>query len=599
MATNKQLEEMADKLRAHSLRSTTAAGSGHPTSCLSCAELISCLFFSTMGRDDEFILSKGHAAPILWAAYAEAGMIDPDQLMNLRKVDSDLEGHPSFRMPMVRTATGSLGQGLATGAGMAMAMKLDGSSGRVYVLLGDSECAEGSVWEAANAASYHRLDNLVALVDVNRLGQTGQTMFGHDLESYRKRFGAFGWNTAVIDGHDISEILNVLSEADESEAPFAVIARTLKGRGVSFLEDRNGWHGKPVPEERLDEALAEIGDHDIRLESEIAHKQYKYDHVDFETDSYTMGDQVATRDAYGKALVNLGKVNPRVVVLDAEVGNSTRTEYFFEEFPERSFQLFIAEQAMAGAAGGLSALGYIPFAATFAAFWTRAHDFIRMAAYSKANIKFAGSHAGVSIGQDGPSQMGLEDIPMFSCIPGALVLYPCDAVSAGKLVREMSRHQGISYLRTTRGKTPVIYDNAETFPTGKFKVLERSDQDQALVVAAGITVHEALKAHTRLKEDGINIRVIDLYSIKPMDEKGLIENAEECQNRVIVVEDHYSGGIGSEVAKAVGKIDHLYVRELPRSGMPGELMRQYWIDSSAIMRVVREEDRRPSPGELI
>ncbi|MGM0485067.1 MAG: transketolase, partial [Candidatus Krumholzibacteriota bacterium] len=572
----RQLEMMADKLRVHSLRSTTAAGSGHPTSCLSCAELVSCLFFSVMEEEDEFILSKGHAAPILWAAYAEAGLIDPDQLMNLRKVDSDLEGHPSFRMPMVRTATGSLGQGLATGTGMAMAMKLSGNGGRTFVLLGDSECAEGSVWEAANAASYHRLDNLVAMVDVNRLGQTGQTMFGHDLESYRKRFEAFGWDSGVIDGHSISDILKILSKADQSEAPFAVIAKTFKGHGVSFLEDKEGWHGKPVPEDKLDEALAEIGSPDIKLESEITHKQYSYEYVDFEVTSYAMGEQVATRDAFGKALVKLGEANGKVVALDGEVGNSTRTGWFFEKFPERSFQLFIAEQAMAGAAGGLSALGYIPFAATFSAFWTRAHDFIRMAAYSKANIKFAGSHAGVSIGQDGPSQMGLEDIPMFSCIPGAMVLYPCDAVSTGKLVREMAKHQGISYIRTTRGKTPVIYDNSEPFPAGKFKVLEESDRDQALVVAAGITVHEALEAHRRLKENGINIRVIDLYSIKPLDEKGLIENAAECENRVIVVEDHYSGGIGAGVAEAVGKIDHLYVRELPRSGSPEELLRKYW-----------------------
>ena len=599
MANKKQLKEMANKLRVHSLKSTTAAGSGHPTSCLSCAEIISCLFFSKMGKDDEFILSKGHAAPILWAAYAEAGIIDPAQLMNLRKVDSNLEGHPSFRMPMVRTATGSLGQGLATGSGMAMGMKLGGSRAKVYVLLGDSECAEGSIWEAANAASFHQLDNLVAIVDVNRLGQTGQTMFGHHLESYRKRFEAFGWDTGVIDGHNVSDILKILSKSDESETPLAVIAKTFKGRGVSFLEDRNGWHGKPVPEDRLDQALAEIGDHDIKLESNIAHKQYQYDYEDFETDNYSKGELAATRDAFGKALVELGEANPKVVALDAEVGNSTRTEYFFDKFPERSFQLFIAEQAMAGAAGGLSAMGYIPFAATFSAFWTRAHDFIRMAAYSRANIKFVGSHAGVSIGQDGPSQMGLEDIPMFSCIPEAMVLYPCDAVSTGKLVREMAKHQGISYLRTTRGKTPVIYDNGESFPAGKFKLLEESDHDEALVVAAGITVHEALKAHARLKKEGIYIRIIDLYSIKPLDKKGLIENAAECQNRVIVVEDHYSGGIGAEVAGAVGKIDHLYVRQLPRSGMPEYLLRKYWIDSSAIIRVVRGEDSSPGPGELI
>ncbi|MBD3180562.1 MAG: transketolase [Candidatus Latescibacteria bacterium] len=599
MKKTRQLQLMADKLRIHSIISTTAAGSGHPTSCLSCAEIISSLFFSKMKAGDEFILSKGHAAPILWAAYAEAGLIDPDELMNLRKVDSMLEGHPSFRMPMVRTATGSLGQGLATGTGMAMAMKLGDSGAMVYVLLGDSECSEGSVWEAANAASFHRLDNLVAIIDCNRLGQTGETMFGHRLENYQQRFRAFGWETSVIDGHNIDQILSSVEEADRSSKPFAIIAKTFKGRGVTFLEDREGWHGKPVPDEKLEEALSELGDPQVKLESQIREKSFSFQHIDFEPNRYGIGDMVATRDAFGNALVSLGRKNPKVVAVDAEVGNSTRTEAFFREFPERSFQAFIAEQEMAGIAGGLSALGYIPFAATFAAFWTRAHDFIRMAAYSRANIKFAGSHAGVSIGQDGPSQMGLEDIPMFSSIPGAVVLYPCDAVSTGKLVGALSRHQGISYIRTTRGKTPVIYGNEEEFPLGGLKILKRSDQDQALVIAAGITVHEALGAHIELAESGIYIRVIDLYCIKPLDEKELIRNAAECGNRVIVVEDHYSGGIGAGVAKAVGKIDHLYVRDLPRSGKPQELRKKYRIDSSAIIKVVRGEEKSPTPGEML
>jgi transketolase len=599
MTEREKLKVMANRLRVHSLRSTTAAGSGHPTSCLSCAEIVSSLFFSGMGPNDEFVLSKGHAAPILWAAYAEAGLVDPAELMNLRKIDSVLEGHPSFRMPMIKVATGSLGQGLATGTGMAMAIKLDHSGGTVYVLLGDSECAEGSVWEAANTASFHKLDNLVAIVDVNRLGQTGETMFGHRLENYRKRFEAFGWDTAVIDGHRIPEILSSLEQAGESGKPFAVIAKTYKGRGVSFLEDRNGWHGKPVPEEKLQEALAEIGECEVQLESSITPSSFTAEFVDFDLKTYEKGEQVATRDAFGEALLRLGEKNPKVVTVDAEVSNSTRTESFFEKFPERSFQCFIAEQEMAGAAAGLSAMGYIPFTATFAAFWSRAHDFIRMAAYSKANIKFAGSHAGVSIGQDGPSQMGLEDLPIFSSIPGAMVFYPCDAVSTGHLVREMARHEGISYIRTTRGKTPVIYDNDESFPPGGFKVLERSDRDEALVVAAGITVHEALKAHHELAKAGTAIRVIDLYCIRPLDAEGLIEHAADCAGRVIVAEDHYCGGIGDAVASAVGGIDRLCVRELPRSGAPDQLRRKYWIDSSAIISVIRGEERALSDSEVM
>lgn len=586
MANPNELRKMADKLRIYSLKSTTAAGSGHPTSCLSCAEIVSCLFFSEMDADDEFILSKGHAAPVLWAAYAEAGMIPAKELMNLRKIDSDLEGHPTPRMDMVKVATGSLGQGLAAGAGMAAAKRLQNNSGRVYVLLGDGECAEGSVWEAANAAAYYKLNNLCAIVDVNRLGQSQETMHGYDVESYRKKFVAFGWNVMIIEGHNVDSLSDALRRAKESSKPVAIIARTAKGKGVSFLENKEGFHGKPVSKEELGKALKEIGKINVKLESKIKSKKVSYLYTDFTLNKYKVGQEMATRDAFGKALLNLGKKNDRLVALDGDVNNSTMTNYFFKEFPERSFQNFIAEQSMIGMAIGLSAQGFIPFAATFGAFLTRAHDFIRMADYSKANVKFVGSHAGVSIGEDGPSQMALEDLPMFLSIPDSVVLYPCDAVSTENLVKEMAKHKGISYLRTTRGKTTVIYDNKEEFPIGKFKVLKKSSSDKALVIAAGITVFEALEAYDILKKKKINIRVIDLYSVKPLDEKELIKEARECGNNVIVVEDHYCNGIGSEVAKAVGVVKHLCIKEMPRSGKSEQLMKKYGIDSTAIVKAI-------------
>jgi transketolase len=585
MADIDKLKKMADKLRVHSLKSTTAAGSGHPTSCMSCAEIISCLFFSEMKGDDEFILSKGHAAPILWAAYAEAGVIPARELMNLRKINSSLEGHPTPRMPWVKIASGSLGQGLAAGAGMALANRLSKDDGMVYVLLGDGECAEGSVWEAANLAANNNLDNLCAIVDVNRLGQSQQTMHGDNADAYSRKFSAFGWDTKIVDGHDIAQLLAAFSAAKESSKPFVVIARTKKGKGVSFLENKERWHGKALKKDELKKALSEIGNVNIKLKSGIKNKKAGYNvSNDFNISKHIIGEKISTREAFGRALMSLGRKNKTVVALDGDVKNSTMLSYFFKEFPGRSFQAFIAEQAMAGAALGLSKKGFIPFAATFAAFWTRAHDFIRMAAYSQANIKFVGSHAGVSIGQDGPSQMGLEDLPMFLSIPDSVVLYPCDAVSAENLVKEVMKHKGISYLRTTREATAVVYGNNEKFPIGKFKVLKKSNNDRALVIAAGITVHEALKAHDALKKKGINIRVIDLYCVKPLDEKGLLKEVKECGNNIIVAEDHYPNGIGSEVAKTAGKIKHLCVKEIPRSGKPDELMHKYGIDSAAIIK---------------
>jgi transketolase len=583
MATIEQLKTMADKLRIHSLRMTTAAGSGHPTTCLSAAEIMSVLFFSIMGKDDEFILSKGHAAPILWAAFAESGLIARDELANLRKIDSVLEGHPTGRMPQIQVATGSLGQGLSAGAGMALAQKLATAPGRVFVLLGDGETAEGSVWEAADNAAHYRLANLVAIIDVNRLGQSAPTRHGHDLAAYERKFQAFGWETAVVDGHDVKALLAAFNKTGSGARPLAVIAKTFKGKGVSFLEDKEGWHGKTLNEKELQAALAEIGSAEVTLPSGYSPSRPTFTFSDYPANPYTGSETAATRAAFGRALLNLGRHNDRVVAIDGDVKNSTMSEDFFRAFPERSFEAYIAEQNMAGMAMGFSAQGYVPFVATFAAFLTRAHDFIRMAQYSGANIKFVGSHAGISIGADGPSQMGLEDLSIFLAMPEALVLYPSDAVSCEKLVKEMARHQGISYLRTSRDKTAVLYDNDEEFPVGGLKVLRQSPRDQVLVVGAGITAHEALKAHDILKSKGITIRVIDLYSLQPLAEADLVRHAGECGGKVVVAEDHYGGVIASLISRTVGKVVSLHVKEIPRSGQSAELLRKYGIDSQAII----------------
>jgi transketolase len=587
MPTHEQLRAMADKLRIHSLNMTTTAGSGHPSTCLSAAEIMSVLFFAVLGRDDEFILSKGHAAPILWAAFAEAGLIPRDELTTLRRIDSVLEGHPTCRMPLIKIASGSLGQGLNAGVGMALAKRLDKAPGRVYVLQGDGETSEGSVWEAADCAAGYKLDNLVVIVDANRLGQSGPTRHGHDLAAYQNKFAAFGWETAVVDGHDVAELREALSRPGGAGKPLAIIARTFKGRGVSLLEDKEGWHGKPLTAMELPAALAEIGKSDVTLPCGYSPRRSSFIFHDYPANAYAKDDMVSTRVAYGKALLALGGADERVVAIDGDVKNSTMAEDFFKAFPGRSFEAYIAEQNMAGIAMGFSAMGFVPFVATFAAFLTRAHDFIRMAQYSGSNIKFVGSHAGVSIGADGPSQMGLEDLSVFLAMPEALVLYPSDAISCAKLVREMARHQGISYLRTTRDKTAVLYDNDEEFPSGGLKVLRRSSGDKALVVAAGITVHEALKAHDILKDRGVAVRVIDLYSLQPLPEAELLQHAGECGGRVIVVEDHYGGVIAGLVSRVVGKVTSLHVREIPRSGTSAELLALMKIDGAAIARAAK------------
>jgi len=604
MPSKSVLEKIAKRLRIHSLKMTTAAGSGHPTTCLSAAEIMACLFFHEMRynfkdpfawENDEFVLSKGHAAPILWAAYAEAGIIPQESLLDLRKISSDLEGHPTPRMPWVKAATGSLGQGLSVGVGLALAQKLAGVKARTFVLMGDGECAEGAVWEAANAGRELGLSNLVAIVDVNRLGQSDSTMHQHDLRAYAKKFQAFGWDVYRVDGHKIDQILEALAAARKSPKPKVILARTTKGKGVSFVEDKNGWHGKPLKPEELEKALAELGpmpevESRKYVKSREKGKTPRWkDSFDFELPAYK--EKTATRLAYGIALEKLGKVNDRVIVIDGDVKNSTYADRFFAAFPQRSFQSFIAEQNMVGMAMGLSAKGFLPFVATFAAFLTRAHDQIRMAAYSFSNIKFCGSHVGVSIGEDGPSQMGLEDLAMFLPIPDCLVFYPSDAICAEKCVKEAAKYKGLTYIRTTRPATPILYSAEEEFPPGGAKVLRQSENDVVTVIGAGITDHEALKAYELLKNEGINIRVIDAYSVKPIDAETIIRSASETGGRVVVVEDHFEqGGLGTAVALVLPEKSHwkhLCIRELPRSGKPEELLSRYGIDAKAIVEAVK------------
>jgi len=598
------LAKMAQKLRRHCLESTSEAGSGHPTSCMSCAELMSVLFFDEMRFDpgdpsgldaDVFVLSKGHAAPVLWATLKEAGAIDHD-LRTLRRYDSPLEGHPTPLVPWVRVATGSLGQGICAGAGMAWARKLDGSQGRVYVLLGDGEAAEGSVWEAAQFAAHYRLDNLCAVFDVNRLGQSGPTMFEHDTGAYAARLRAFGWEAAVIDGHDVAAVHDAFGRARSvSGRPFAVVARTLKGKGVSFLEDKLGWHGKPVKKgEELERAVAELGDTEIGLKVEPRRYPPPPRRSPGEpalSPDYTLGQEVATREAYGTALTRLAERSAAVVALDGDTKNSTFSERLMKAFPDRFAEAYIAEQNMVGVALGAATEGKVPFASTFACFLTRAYDFIRMAVYSRPpHLVLVGSHAGVSIGEDGPSQMALEDLAMMRALTGVTVLYPSDAVSAERLVEAAARTPGIVYIRTSRPKTPVIYPNDEHFPVGQSKTLRTSDRDAVTIVAAGVTVFESLKAYDLLAAEGIAVRVIDLYSVKPVDDQTLLQAARETKG-LVTVEDHsVHGGIGEAVAAVVAghaPVEMLGVREIPRSGRPEELMRAHRITAESVVEAVK------------
>jgi len=602
------LQAEANRLRVHSILMTTTAGSGHPTSCLSAAEIVACLYFRVMRYDpkqpfhpqaDRFILSKGHAAPVFFAALAEAGAIPESSLLTLRRIDSDIEGHPTPRVPWAYVGTGSLGQGLSVGVGMALCRKnLDKAPSRIYVLLGDGECAEGAVWEAAAMASYYKLDNLVAIVDVNRLGQSQATMLGHDVKTYAARFKAFGWKALVIDGHDVKAILRAFAAAEKTKgAPTAVIAKTIKGKGAPGIEDQLGWHGKPIPKDKADEIIRQIGAPTVKPKLYIppppAGGEQPSQFKPLGPAPYTPGQTVATREAYGRALADLGQLNPQIVALDGDVKNSTFAEVFAKAFPQRYFECFIAEQNLVGAGMGFATCGRIPFVSSFGAFLERAADQIRMAGISRANVKFAGSHSGVSIGEDGPSQMALEDFGIFRAIPDSVVLCPCDGTSTYKLVSEVAARKGLAYIRTARPKSPVLYGPDEQFPIGGLKVLRSSPDDKLCIAACGVTVHEALKAYDELKAAGIAVRVIDLYSVKPLPTDALIANARSAGGKIVTVEDHYpEGGLGEAVAAAVSGsgvvVQCLAVTGLPRSGKAEELLDMFGLSARKITARARQ-----------
>src|SRR3990167_6922715 len=641
MSDVEKLEKLAKLVRYFILKMTTKAGSGHPTSSLSAADIMVGLFFNKLRFDlkdpqnpanDRVIFSKGHASPLLYALYAAAGELSEKELDSYRQFKSPLEGHPTPNFKFAEVATGSLCQGLSIGLGMALSLTTDYRLPKVYVLMGDSEVSEGSVWEAMELASYYsqkssayKLGNLVGIIDVNRLGQSGETMLGWDTETYKKRIEAFGWQAQVVNGHDFYKIVEAFeSIKPDSKKPQMIIAKTIKGKGVSFLENKEGWHGKALGKEDYEKAVAELGEIDKSVRGEIknpagpvssflpasAQSNPKSLH-DQSTNadlhavgnpstaatrtvslSYKLGDMVATRRAYGKALVKLGAQNPNVVVLDAETKNSTYSELFKEKFPERFFEMFIAEQNMVSTALGLSARGMVPFVSTFAAFFTRAFDQIRMTAYSRGNVKFMGSHAGVSIGEDGPSQMGLEDISLFRAVFGSVVLNPSDAVSCEKLVFEAANHQGIVYIRTARPATPVIYEISQDFKIGGSKIVRSSKDDKLTIVACGVVLIEALKAADQLVKKNINARVIDAYSIKPIDESTLKSAAKETKV-IITIEDHYpEGGLGDAVLSTLAnekvEVHKLSVSKLPMSGKSKELLDYGVISSKAIVKKVLE-----------
>ena len=593
--------------------STTEAGSGHPTTCLSAAEIVAALFFAEMRFDpqdpqhpeaDRFVLSKGHAAPILYAAWAAAGAFPRDEVMKLRSLSSDLEGHPTPRLPFVDVATGSLGQGLCAGVGIALNARRIGSDYRTYVLMGDGETAEGSVWEAGHVAAHHGLDNLCGIVDVNGYGQSRATQWERNVEEHATRWSAFGWNAISIDGHDLRQVLDALASARATKGrPTMIVARTLKGKGAAIFEGKDGWHGKPLKKgAETDQVVAELEAQytDTRDPAPViprpASRRTEGALPDFvaalPTPAYKLGDSVATREAYGTALAALGSIDRRVVALDSDVKNSTFSERFEKIHPDRFYQTFIAEQAMVGVAMGLAARGAVPFPSTFACFLERASDFIRMAGISNVNVKLAGSHAGVSIGEDGPSQMALEDLAIFRAVPNCTVLYPSDGMCAERLVALAAATPGPVYIRTTRPKTPVIYGADERFVAGGSKVLRQSAADAVTVVAAGVTLFEALKAHDALAAQGVAIRVIDAYSVQPIDREGLIAAGRATGGRIVTVEDHYAhGGLGDAVSEAVWdqgfRVQRLAVREIPRSGPPDVLLDKYGISARAIAEAVR------------
>ncbi len=602
-----KLKELAQLIRYYILVSTTEAGSGHPTSSLSATDLMTCLFFGGIFRfdvnnphapdNDRLIFSKGHASPLFYALWAAAGQVTEQELLTLRKFGSPLEGHPTVLFPYTEASTGSLGQGLSIGVGMALNAKyVDKLPYRTFVLLGDSEMAEGSQWESIQIAVHYNLDNLIGIIDVNRLGQRGETMYGHNLDAYKRRVASFGWKPIVIDGHSLSEILTAYRKAQRASQPVMIIARTIKGKGVSFVEDKNGWHGKALNRGDLAKALEELGSVNTSLRGTVRKpkklKPEKPDAKETQGIAYDPDKPVATRKAYGHALTRIFPAYPDIVVLDAEVSNSTYSEIFKEAYPDRFFEMYIAEQNMVGTALGFSRRGKIPFISTFAAFFTRAFDQIRMSQYSDPNIKFVGSHAGVAIGEDGSSQMGLEDFAMFRTPLNSVVLYPSDAVSTERLVEEAAKHHGLVYIRTTRQATPIIYNNKEEFPIGGSKVLRESDNDLVTVISAGITLFEALSAFEELKKEGISIRVVDLYSLKPVDSDTLHECAKTTK-AIITVEDHFSeGGLGDAVKSSFTSLPvpfHcLAVTKMPRSGKPQELLDYEGISKNAIIKKIKE-----------
>ncbi len=637
ISKKQELASRALKLRIDSMRSTTASKSGHPTTALSAADIVSVLFFNSMNfninnpyykNNDRLIMSKGHGIPVVYSAYKQLGVISDEELLDLRKFDSVLEGHPTPRFIYNEAATGSLGQGLAIGAGMAINGKFENLSYKTYVILGDGELAEGSIWEAAAFGSFNKLSNLIAIVDCNRLGQTGETLYGHDCQNYVDKFKAFGWNSMCIDGHSIDNILSSIDLAASSKLPTAIIAKTLKGYGLDEIEDKNGFHGKPLKKEELEKYIDSLknrflGDYEygesnklfntdkinIDLDNnskkeffkkefwskEFWSKEFCKIKIDIESDKnsklFDMGESIATRKAFGYALASLGRESKDIFVIDADVKNSTFTNIFEEEFSDRFIQTFIAEQTMVGVATGLETRGKIPFASTFGAFFTRAHDQIRMAGIGRNSLRLCGSHCGVSIGEDGPSQMGLEDISMMRSIPGSIVLYPSDGVSTYKLVEEMGNYNsGISYLRTTRSGTNIIYNKSESFIIGGSKVLRKSDKDICCIVSAGITLHEALKAYELLSEKNIFVSIIDAYSIKPLDIDTIVSTAKESGNKILTVEDHYiEGGLGEAVAASIKeniKLKILGVNKISRSGDKSDLMRYAGIDSQSIIEAV-------------
>ncbi|MFD7879839.1 transketolase [Streptomyces sp. NPDC059766] len=603
-----QIFELAQQLRVDSVRASTSAGSGHPTSSLSAADLMAVLMTRHLRYDwdapdnragDHLIFSKGHASPLLYAMFKAAGVVDDDELMTTyRRFGHRLQGHPTPVLPWVDLATGSLGQGIAYAVGIALVCRdLSKVDSRVWVLCGDSEMTEGSVWEALDKAGRHRLGNFTAIIDVNRLGQSGPTELEWDTHAYARRVEAFGCRALVVDGHDLDAVDKALTAADDDrEAPTVVVARTVKGRGVSEVADKNGWHGKPLPKDMAERAVAELGGRrDLRVRGPQPPQAPPAPapaagHI--ELPRFEVGESVATRVAFGKALAVVGN-RPDVVALDAEVGNSTHAEDFQKAHPERYFQTYIAEQQMIASAVGMAVCGYRPYATTFAAFLTRAHDFIRMAAVSQVTMALCGTHCGVEIGADGPSQMGVEDLAMMRAVLGSTVLYPSDATSSAALTAAMAGLDGISYLRTTRGAYPVLYDADETFPVGGSKTLRHSADDQVTLIGAGVTLHECLAAADRLAADGVTARVVDLYSVKPVDTDTLARAARETGSLVVAEDHHPEGGIGEAVLSALNAagvhaaVAHLAVRSLPGSGTTAELLDAAGISAGHIADAAR------------